>query len=150
MKTTFPILAALAALLVLPVSCQDLFRSNRTGTLCIRLQDARPTPTRAGGQDVGDFLLTVTDASGKSWYEGAFSDSPDELTLPAGNYTVSAVSAEFDEPAFDAPQWGDTQVVSVPAGGCISAILVCQQLNSNACALFLPARHLPYISILMF
>ena len=131
MKTTFPILAALATLLVLPVSCQDLFRSNRTGTLRIRLQDARPTPTRAGGQDVGEFLLTVTDASGKSWYEGAFSDSPDELTLPAGNYTVSAVSAEFDEPAFDAPQWGDTQVVSVPAGGCISAILVCQQLNSG-------------------
>ena len=131
MKTTFPILAALAALLVLPVSCQDLFRSNRTGTLRIRLQDARPTPTRAGGQDVGEFLLTVTDASGETWYEGAFSDSPDELTVPAGNYTVSAVSAEFDEPAFDAPQWGDTQVVSVPSGGSISVLLVCQQLNSG-------------------
>lgn len=131
MKKTFRILAALAALLILPVSCQDLFRSGRTGTLLISLQDARPALTRAGAQDVGSFLLTVTDASGKTWYEGAFSDSPDELSVPAGNYTVSAVSAEFDEPAFDAPQWGDTQVVSVPAGGSISVILVCQQLNSG-------------------
>ena len=131
MKKTFCLLAALAALLVLPTSCQDLFRSSQTGTLRITLQDARPTPTRAGGQDLGDFLLSITDASGTTWYEGAFSDSPDELTVPAGNYTVSVVSEEFDEPAFDTPQWGDTQVVSVPSGGSISVILVCQQLNSG-------------------
>ena len=74
-------------------------------------------------------MLSITDASGKSWYEGPFSDSPDELTVPAGNYTVSVVSEAFDEPAFDAPQWGDTQVVSVPSGGSISVLLVCQQLN---------------------
>lgn len=131
MKKTFRILAAIAALPILLSSCQDIFRRTQTGTLLISLQDARPTPTRSGAQDVGDFLLTVKDASGNVFYDGPFSSSPDELSVPAGSYSVSAVSQEFYEPAYDEPQWGDTQIVSVPAGGSVSAILVCSQLNSG-------------------
>ena len=132
MKTASRILAAFAALLLLP-SCQDLIRQGRTGTLVISLQDTVPAATRAtlDPDDTGAFLLSVTDASGKSWYEGTYAQSPDELSVPAGTYTVSAVSAEFYEPEYDAPQWGDTQVVTVPAGGSVSAVLVCSQLNSG-------------------
>lgn len=134
MKTSslrFP--AALAALLLLPVSCQDLFRQEQTGTLLISLAEGAPPGTRNAAEipDTGSFLLTVTDAGGRIIYRGSYADSPDILSVPAGACTVSAESAEFTQPAFDAPLWGDTQVVSVPAGGILAVRLECRQLNSG-------------------
>ena len=132
MKTKTPILpAALAALLLLAASCQDYFRQSRTGTLLITCQDPFPAPTRAGQNlpDVGSFRITVTDAAGKVYYDGPYERTPDELSVPAGAYTVSAVSAAFDAPAYDTPQWGDTQVVSVAADADVAVELSCSQLN---------------------
>ena len=133
MKTFYLKLAAIAAPLLLSASCQDLFHQDRTGTLLITLRDPVPAATRSGQPlpDPGAFRLTVTDASGKSWYDGAYSHAPDELTVSAGAYTVRAVSDEFSAPAYDSPQWGDEQVVTVPAGGSISVELVCHQMNSG-------------------
>lgn len=123
--------AALAALLLLAGSCQDYFRQSRTGTLLITLQDPFPASTRAGETlpDVGSFRLTVTDAAGKIYYDGTYDRAPDELPVPAGTYTVSAVSAPFDAAAYDTPQWGDTQVVSVAADADVAVALTCSQLN---------------------
>ena len=129
-KTSF-LPAAFAALLLLAGSCQGYFRQSRTGTLLITLQDPFPALTRAGEDlpDVGSFRLTVTDAAGKVYYDGPYERTPDELAVPAGAYTVSAVSAAFDAPAYDMPQWGDTQVVSVAAGADVAVALSCSQLN---------------------
>lgn len=133
MKTILPQLAALAALLLLPVSCQDLFRPAGTGTLIVRLPEPGPPSTRAqnGFPDVAEFLITVTNGAGLVVYEEEYARFPDELPVPAGNYTVSAVSAPFDAPAFDCPQWGDTQIVAVPDAGNVSVTLGCRQLNSG-------------------
>lgn len=133
MKTTLQLLAILAALLLLPVSCQDLFRQVRTGTLIISLRDLPPAGTRAGDgpPDSGTFLLSVTDAAGNPIYTGPYAQSPDILQVPAGSYTVSAVSGPFDTPDFDTPQWGDTQIVTVAAGSTMSVELECSQLNSG-------------------
>ena len=133
MKTTLQLLAVLAALLLIPVSCQDLFRPARTGTLLIRLPELCPPSTRAqsGLPDVATFLVTVTDASGQIIYENEYARFPDELPVPAGTYTVSAVSAPFDAPAFDSPQWGDTQIVTVTEGSDVSVTLDCRQTNSG-------------------
>ena len=135
MKIFYSRLAALAALLVSATACSDLFRQERTGTLHITFISTNATSTRAsGGQpDTDTFLLTVSDAAGQIFYDGTFANAPDELTVPEGNYTVSAVSAPFETPAFDAPQWGDTQVVSVSGGANVSVNLVCRQLNSGLC-----------------
>ena len=132
-KTSFFLPAALAALLLLAGSCRDYFRQSRTGTLLITLQDPFPVPTRAGEElpDVGSFRITVTDAAGKIYYDGPYDHAPDELSVPAGAYTVSAVSADFTAPAYDAPQWGDTQVVSVASDASVSVALSCSQLNSG-------------------
>ena len=135
MKTILPslaTLATLAALLLLP-SCQDLFHPEADGKLIIKLEAPRPAATRAGTTlpDVGTFLLSVTNASGGILYEGPFAQSPDEMNIPAGSYTVSAVSSTFKTPAFDSPQWGDTQVVTVPSGGSVAVDLSCSQLNSG-------------------
>ena len=133
MKTALQLPAVLAALLLLPVSCQDLFKQSRTGTLLITLPDLCPPSTRSGTDlpDVGDFLVTVTSATGQVIHEDSYSRFPDELTVPEGSYTVSAVSALFSGPAFDTPQWGDTQIVKVSAGGSVAVTLSCHQLNSG-------------------
>ena len=125
--------AALAALLLSGVSCQDFFRQTRTGTLQISLDDAALSATRTAADipDSGTFLLTVSDAGGNPVYRGPYAQSPDVLTVPAGAYTVSAESSEFERPAFDTPLWGDTQVVSVPEGGSVAVRLECRQLNSG-------------------
>ena len=133
MKTTLQLLAILAAILLLPVSCQDLFRPSQAGTLLISFQETLPPATRsaAGIPDSGEFILTVADASGKIYYQGPYRESPDEFSLPAGSYSVSAESAPFDAPAFDAPQWGDAQAVTVAAGSSVAVTLTCTQLNSG-------------------
>ena len=135
MKTYVRLLAALAALLLVPTSCRDLFRPDRDlpGVLRISLDAPYPTATRSAAAlpDVGSFQLTVSDASGKILYEGTYDHAPDELSVPAGSYTVKAVSGPFSAPAFDAPQWGDTQVVSVASGASVDVTLACSQLNSG-------------------
>ena len=133
MRTTLQLLAVLAALLLIPVSCQDLFQAGRTGNLLIRLTELCPPSTRAqnGYPDVAGFLVTVTNASGQVVYENEYARFPDELPVPAGTYTVSAMSAPFDAPAFDCPQWGDTQVVTVTQDSDVSVTLNCRQTNSG-------------------
>ncbi|MCR4824680.1 MAG: DUF4493 domain-containing protein [Bacteroidales bacterium] len=133
MKTFLRVFATLLPLLLLPVSCQDLFRQEKNGSLLISLRGLPATGTRAGTElpDTGDYLLTVSGSSGNILYSGPFSQSPDILTVPAGSYTVSAVSCPFEAPAFDMPQWGDTQVVSVASGSSIAVTLDCSQLNSG-------------------
>lgn len=84
---------------------------------------AAPVPS------VDDFILNVTDAKGNIIYKGPYGKSPEELSVAAGNYTVSAVSCEFTSPLFDCPQYGDTQVVSVSSGQTVSVMLDCSQLN---------------------
>ena len=76
---------------------------------------AAPVPS------VDDFILNVTDAKGNIIYKGPYGKSPEELSVAAGNYTVSAVSCEFTSPLFDCPQYGDTQVVSVSSGQTVMA-----------------------------
>lgn len=131
MKTALQLVAILAALLLLPISCQDLFQQTRTGTLLISLPELYPPSTRAqaGIPDAGDFLITVTDAAGKVVYEETYARFPDELPVNAGTYTISARSAAFNAPAFDSPQWGDDQLVTVSAGSNVSVDLSCHQLN---------------------
>ena len=133
MKTRIHSLAALAALLFLSSSCQDLFQQDKTGTLLVSLPELFPPATRAanGIPDTGEFIVTVTGPDGSTVYDDCYARLPDELSVPAGAYTVSAVSAAFEAPAFDSPQWGDTQVVTVPQGGSVTAALSCSQLNSG-------------------
>ena len=81
--------------------------------------------------DTSDFKLKVTDASGKTFYDGLYGDCPETLELPSGNYVVSVLSADFSKPAFDSPQFGDEQCVSVGAGQCTRVALECSQMNSG-------------------
>ena len=131
--TGFAVVSCLIVTLLLAVACQEFFGKGAMGTLLIDVPELLPPSTRSGTDvpDVATFRVTVTGASGQTVYESEYARFPDELPVPAGTYTVSAVSAAFDAPAFDAPQWGDTQVVSVSEGSSVAVTLACRQLNSG-------------------
>lgn len=81
--------------------------------------------------DTDDYMLSVSNSSGKTIFEGAYCESPAIFEIPAGSYTVSAMSCIFEEPCYDKPQYGDTKVVVVKSGETISVGLNCVQLNSG-------------------
>ena len=122
---------AVSALVLSSVSCQS-FRQSGNGELLVRFNtEGLPQGTRAQEQipDTDDFILDIVDSDSRTVYNGRFGDSPESFSLSAGAYTVSAWSAEFESPEFDSPQWGDTQTVSVKAGGSIATTLECTQLH---------------------
>ena len=81
--------------------------------------------------DTSDFLLNITDASGRVVFNGKFGDCPEKMEVSAGSYIVRARSEEFDKPAFAKPQYGDEVCVIVPSGGLADVKLSCVQLNSG-------------------
>ena len=124
-------LAAAAASTLLAVSCDDFL--SRPGTQAGILAWSISPVTKAGGAipDTNQFLLTVTNAKGEVLYDGTYGQSPEFLSVPEGSYTVSARSIAFDAPAFDAPLYGDTEVVLVTAGRTSRVLLTCTMLNSG-------------------
>ena len=81
--------------------------------------------------DTSDFILSVTDSKGKVIYNGLYGNCPESLKVTSGSYVVKAVSCEFEEPEFSAPQYGDEQCVVVPEGQTADVKLVCRQMNSG-------------------
>lgn len=128
-----PLIAALLPLIA--VSCEKS-RDEGKGSIEIVFNSDNPfcNPTKAGTAtlpDTNDFILSVTDAAGRVVYQGKYGASPETIITDPGNYTVTAVSREFSEPLFDAPQYGDTQVVAVAAGKTVRVVLDCCQQNSG-------------------
>ena len=81
--------------------------------------------------DTSDFILYITDSKGKSIYNGLYADCPESIIVASGSYVVKAVSCEFEEPEFSAPQYGDEQCVLVPDGGTTDVKLICRQMNAG-------------------
>ena len=121
-----PLVAALGA-------CDDFgLRSGGQGELRWIIGDSG-SGTRAAAEipDTNDFILKVSDAGGKSLYEGAYGDSPESLLVDAGSYTVAVHSIEFTAPGFSRPVYGDEQVVVVKAGATVTVRLDCVLENAG-------------------
>lgn len=115
-------------------ACTDLVSpDNSSGQLSITIENKLTPETRvaAGIPDTDDFILSVAGSDGTSIYNGRFADSPEIIEVPAGTYTVSAVSCEFDSPKYSSPQYGDTKAVTVSPGATVSVELGCSQQNSG-------------------
>ena len=133
-------LPAVAILLsgILPFSCNKITVDNSQGTLVWNFNPSLATRSLSEIPDTDAFILKVSDSSGELLYNGKYGDSPEALLVNPGTYTVSAVSREFSTPEFDAPQFGDEQVVIVKAGAETKVLLDCSQLN---CGLRLRISH---------
>lgn len=79
--------------------------------------------------DTDAFKLKVVNSAGEILYDGYYGDSPETMLVNPGTYTVTALSREFRKPEFEAPQFGDEQVVVVKAGAVTNVLLECSQLN---------------------
>ena len=122
-----PLVAGLAA-------CDDFgFKAPEAGSGELRWVLDREGLTKAPSEipDTNDFILTITDAGGSILYEGSYGDSPEYLPVGAGSYTLKVVSIAFTAPAFARPQYGDEQVVVVPAGESVTARLHCTLRNAG-------------------
>jgi hypothetical protein len=104
-----------------------------TGQLRVSFEDSVMSMTRSVEPlpDTSDFLLCIKDATGKVVYDGGFGACPEKIDVPAGSYTVRALSSEFSKPAFSAPQYGDEVCVIVPSGGSADVKLSCVQMNAG-------------------
>ena len=138
MKNHFPAIFLLPALLAVPASC-DLANPDGTGeqgrlVISFVRDNSLYSSVKADSPalpDTNDFILTVSNSAGRVIYEGKYGAAPEAIITDPGSYTVSAVSRAFSEPLFDAPQYGDTQVVAVSAGKTAHVVLECAQQNAG-------------------
>lgn len=127
-------LGALLPLLVGLAACDDFAPAGSQGSGQLRWVLDHGVLTKANVEempDTNEFILTVRNASGSILYEGAYGASPQVLDVEEGYYTVSIVSTKFDSPAFSKPQYGDEQVVKVPAGQSVTVKLCCSLRNAG-------------------
>ena len=103
------------------------------GVLRLSFEESAAFSTKAMESipDTSDFLINITDASGKVVFNGKFGDCPEKMEVSAGSYTVAVRSEEFDKPAFSKPQYGDEVCVIVPSGGIAEVKLSCVQINAG-------------------
>lgn len=81
--------------------------------------------------DTNSFILTVASKDGSVVFEGLYGEKPEEIVVTPGEYTVSVTSIRFAPPMFDAPQFGDSQTVTVEQGTNVKVIFNCRQLNAG-------------------
>lgn len=123
-----PLLAAVAS------ACDDFGLapdSPQQGKLTWTLDGDALTKADSELPDTNDFLLTIRDAQGTVLYDGTYGDSPEFLQVEPGTYTLCIRSIPFTAPAFSRPQYGDDQVVLIPAGETVNVTLRCILLNAG-------------------
>ncbi len=114
-------------------SCTSLFEDKALGQLRLRFSESAALFTRASSEipDTNDFILKVVSSTGKIIYEGLWGNSPEAFDLASGSYTIKVISEVFTKPEFSKPQFGDEQVLVVPASGLVSGEVNCVQMNSG-------------------
>lgn len=129
-----PLKLALAALLLTAAACDDfslLDGPREKGVLRWTLESAPESKAAEALPDTNDYILTVRSAAGTVLYEGSWGNSPQALEVEPGNYMVGIVSIPFNAPAFDSPQYGDEQAVTVPSGQSVTVRLNCTLRNAG-------------------
>lgn len=130
----FIALAFLAQVSLAVLSCESTGLSDKgEGEIRLSFSSVAGPEMKAAAEvpDTSDFLLTITNSSGQSIYDGKYGDCPESLKVSAGSYTVTVYSSQFLKPAFSSPQYGDSQCVVVEKEGIVNVRLVCRQLNSG-------------------
>ncbi len=122
----------LTALLTGLASCDKSEGLRGQGQLRLRFLDGDFSVARSDGAEIPDsnsFILDITGPDGSVVYHGAYGESPEVVSVPAGSCVVSVRSEEFSVPKFSAPQYGDDQCIIVPSGGLVDVALECRMLN---------------------
>lgn len=136
MKTAF--IKACGTLGVLALSmagtaCTEIWGDMYRGEIRLSFEEGQYAATRAAAEvpDTNEFHLRVEDQKGKAIYDGKYGAAPETILASAGTYTVTVLSGDFTTPKFSAPQFGDSQKVTVAAGKASTVLLLCRQMNAG-------------------
>ena len=131
MKKRFVVTAVIASVIL--ASCSNADPSDGESRVVFNFAEPLQTvATRAGSPfDTNSFILKITDLSGGTIYEGAYGSRPSDLKVRSGTYEVSVVSQEFIAPAFEKPQYGDSQIFVASNGDDVNVSFLCKMLNSG-------------------
>ena len=80
--------------------------------------------------EITDFTLRILDGSVEILKE-RIGDLPEQISLPAGRYTIEAYSAEFYEPKFEMPFYYGKTTVDIEANETATATLICSLGNAG-------------------
>lgn len=65
--------------------------------------------SRANTVDINSYIVTITDAQEQQAGKWLYSEMPEVVSLPVGNYRIDVVSAETAEAGFDNPYYAGSQ-----------------------------------------
>ncbi|MBO4768245.1 MAG: DUF4493 domain-containing protein [Bacteroidales bacterium] len=130
MKKRFVVTAVTASVIL--ASC-NIDPAGKESRLVLGFAEPLSTlQTRAtGGVDTNSFILSVTGMNGETVYKGAYGSRPKDLSVSAGTYEISVVSQEFSAPAFEQPQYGDSQIVVAANGEPVLVAFLCKMTNAG-------------------
>lgn len=130
-KTRFWMVGTMFATLILSACSSDSLQRDATISLSfaapLRAVVTKSNPTA----DTNNFHLKICNVNGETVYDGRYGDKPKSFTVRAGSYEVCAESAEFNTPAFETPQYGDSQIVVVADGERADIRLACHLRNAG-------------------
>ena len=121
-------LMTFAAAAVLAIAACDYESEDgaNVGTISLNLSNSIFTKAVP---DSSLFILEVKSSGGKTVYSGRYGDAPAVFRVAEGTYTVSIRSAEQKKPEFEAPVYGDSQLVNVLPGNTVNVTLDCTLQN---------------------
>jgi len=142
---------AIAATIMLSYSCNDLRISyspkaeESGGCICLGFREPVAS-TRAAEYDTNSFILSVVSTMGDTVYFGRYSGRPATMTVMAGTYEIDVVSRKMTLPEFEAPQYGDRQVVVVSNGQRVNVSLLCKRVNAGIKLIFAESFKEKYVT----
>lgn len=81
--------------------------------------------------DTNDFILSIKNEEGEEIYYGAYGKKPERMAVEEGTYVVKVISVEFESPAFNMPQYGDSLSVDIGARSEVNISFLCKQMNAG-------------------
>ena len=124
----------LCAVLFPGLSCRKTVKEDTAaGTLMFKFESNPKEVSKISRElpDTNEFLITVSDESGGTVFDGVYRDLPETMDVDPGSYRIFVRSEDFSGLKFSAPQYGDEQCVVVPPAGTMTVELGCRQINSG-------------------
>ncbi len=125
---------AIVVAAIVAASCGLVEKGDKEAVLRLSIRQENKIATKAGGgqlPDTNTFILQIKNQAGEYVYNGAYGARPDIISVPAGIYSLSLVSRQFDAPAWEAPVYGDQLDIVAASGETVSVIFLCKMINSG-------------------
>ena len=125
---------AIAISLWAATGCGLVESGDKAAVLQLSIRQENMFATKAGRYpmpDTNQFILQIKNSSGEYVYNGSYGSKPDQISVPAGNYSLSLVSQQLSAPAWETPVYGDNIDIVAASGETVSVHFLCKMVNSG-------------------